>query len=70
MRIWQCKCKITYKNNSKRFHIKNTKMKMASANKAPFAGVNDKRYYFLDGIVSFPYDNPPLLVLRQEKGRI
>ena len=45
-------------------------MKMASANKAPFAGVNDKRYYFLDGIVSFPYDSPLLLALREEKGRI
>ena len=30
-------------------------MKMVSVNKAQFAGLNDKRYYFSDGMVAFPY---------------
>ena len=31
---------------------------MTSVNKVQFASLNDKRYYFLDGIVSLPFENP------------
>ena len=33
---------------------------MTSVNKVKFASLNDKRYYFSNGIVSLPY-GPPLL---------
>ena len=39
----------------KRLQVTNTEMKMTSVNKIQFASLNDKRYYFLDGIVSLPY---------------
>lgn len=32
---------------------KNIEMKMISVNKAQLAGLNNKRYYFSDGLVSF-----------------
>ena len=38
----------------KRFQIKNTHVQMVSIKKVQFAGLNDKRYYFLDGITSLP----------------
>ena len=38
----------------KRLQVKNTQMKMSSVNKVQFASLNDKRYYFSDGIVSLP----------------
>ena len=37
-----------------RFQIKNTEMNMQSITKSQFAGLNDKRFYFYDGIVSMP----------------
>ena len=39
----------------KRFQIINESMKMKSVNEIQFAGLNDKRYYFHDGIVSLPF---------------
>ena len=39
----------------RRPQIKNAEMKMISVNKAQFTGLNYKRYYFSDGVVSFPY---------------
>ena len=42
----------------KSLRVKNTQMKMTSVNKVQFASLNDKRYYFLDGIVSLPFENP------------
>ena len=33
---------------------------MTSVNKAQFAILNDKRYYFSDGILSLPFGHPPL----------
>ena len=37
-----------------RFQIKNTEMNIQSITKSQFAGLNDKRFYFYDGIVSMP----------------
>ena len=39
----------------KRLEVRNTNMKMTTVNKVKFARLNDKRYYFSDGIVSLPF---------------
>ena len=39
----------------KRLQVKNTQMIMTSTNKVKFARLNDKRYYFSDGVVSLPF---------------
>ena len=44
----------------KRLQVKNTEMKMTSSSKVKFARLNDKRYYFSDGIVSLPFGHPSL----------
>ena len=51
----------------KRLQIKNTEMIMTSVGKVKFARLNDKRYYFSDGIVSFPFGHPLLEELREYK---
>ena len=51
----------------KRLQIKNTNMIMTSINKVQFARLNDKRYYFSDGIVSLPYGHPQLKEVRKYK---
>ena len=51
----------------KRLQVKNTKMKMTSVNKVQFASLNDKRYYFLDRIVSLPFGRPLLSDLHKLK---
>ena len=40
---------------------------MTSANKVQFASLNDKRYYFLNGIVSLPFGHPSLSEVREYK---
>ena len=51
----------------KRFQIINELMKMKSVNKTQFTGLNDKRYYFHDGIVSLPFGHFLLEKVRKEK---
>ena len=53
----------------KRIQVKNMKMKMTmiSVSKVQFANLNDKRYYFSDGIVSLPFGHPLLSDLRKLK---
>ena len=51
----------------KRFQVKNTEMVMTSSNKVKFAQLNDKRYYFSDGIVSLPFGHPLLNNIRNYK---
>ena len=50
-----------------RFQIKNTEMRLQSMPKTQFAGLNDKRFYFYDSIVSLPFGHPLLEDLRKEK---
>ena len=50
-----------------RFQIKNTEMRMQSMPKTQFAGLNDKRFYFYESIVSLPFGHPLLEDLRKEK---
>ena len=42
-------------------------MKMKSCNKTQFTGLNDKRYYFHNGIVSLPFEHFLLEKVRKEK---
>ena len=42
-------------------------MKMTRFTKCQFAGLNDKRYYFSDGIISFPFGHPFFEEIRQYK---
>ena len=42
-------------------------MKRTSINKVQFASLNDKRYSFLDGVVSLPYGHPLLSKICQIK---
>ena len=40
---------------------------MAMVSKSKFALLNDKRFYFLDGIVSSPFSHPVLNILIEFK---
>ena len=51
----------------KRLQVKNTNMTITSVNKVQFARLNDKRYYFSDGIVSLPFGHPSLNKVREYK---
>ena len=42
-------------------------MVMTSVNKVHFASLNNKRYYFSDGIVSLPFRHPSLSELKDYK---
>ena len=42
-------------------------MTMTSVNKVQFARLNNKRYYFSDGIVSLPFSHPALNEVREYK---
>ena len=54
----------------KRFEVRNTNMKMTTVNKAKFARLNDKRYYFSEGIVSLPFGHILLEKVRQYKKQL
>lgn len=41
-----------------RFQVKSTKMRKMSIAKFYFSCLNDRRYYFPNGIVSFPFGHP------------
>ena len=51
----------------KGLQVKNTEMKITSVSKVQFASLNNKRYYFSDGIVSLPYGHPLLSKICQIK---
>ena len=59
--------KIPKTVSQKRFNIKNTKMQMTTVTKKQFACLNDKRFYFSDGITSLPYGHFLLAETRDEK---
>ena len=54
----------------KRFEVRNTNMKMTTVNKVKFARLNNKRYYFSDGIVSLPFGHILLEKARQYKKQL
>ena len=51
----------------KGFQVINESVQMKSISKVQFGQLNDKRFYFCDGIVSLPYGHPFLENLRKEK---
>ena len=54
----------------KRLEVQNTNMKMKTVAKVKFARLNDKRYYFSDGIVSLPFGHPLLTKVREYKKQL
>ena len=60
------------KQKQNRFTIKNNQMVLEEIEKAKFAQINDKRYYFSDGILSLTFSHPFLkeiliLIIQMEK---
>ena len=55
------------KIQQRRFHVTNVSMQMKSVCKIQFGQLNDKRFYFSNGIVSLPYGHPSLEKIRKEK---
>ena len=55
------------KNEQKKFQLVNESMQMKSVRKAQFAWLNDKRFYFHDGIVPMPFGHFLLEKTREEK---
>ena len=49
------------------FQVINESMQMKSVSKTQFGQLNDKRFYFANGLVSLPYGHPSLEELRKEK---
>ena len=62
-----CSPKKIIRITQKQFQIINELMKTKSVNKIQFAGLNDNRYYFHDGIVSLPFRHFFLEKVRKEK---
>ena len=55
------------KIEQKRFQIINESMQMKSVIKVQFGQLNDKRFYFSNGLISLPFGHPYLEELRKEK---
>ena len=53
----------------KRFQVINESMQMKSIRKVQFGQLNDKNFYFSNGIVSLPYGHPYLENLRKHKDK-
>ena len=65
-----CKNQIQLKkSNKKRFQVINESMQMKSVCKVQLGQLNDKKFYFSNGILSLPYGHPYLEHLRKEKNK-
>ena len=53
----------------KRFQVKNESMQMQSVQKVQFGQLNDKRFYFCNGLTSLPFGHPHLDLCRQQKDK-
>ena len=53
----------------KRFQIVNESMQMKTVSKVQFGQLNDKRFYFSNGISSLPYGHPSLEKARKQKNK-
>ena len=53
----------------KRFQIVNESMQMKTVSKVQFGQLNDKRFYFSNGITSLPYSHPSLEKARKQKNK-
>ena len=50
-----------------RFSMKHNDMHLQEVKKCEFVQINDKRFYFEDGIVSLPFSHPSLLEIVKYK---
>ena len=55
------------KIEQRRFQVTNESIQMKSVSKIQFGQLNDKRFYFSNGLVSIPYGHLSLEKLRKEK---
>ena len=55
--------------DQKRFQIIDESMQMKSVSKVKFGQLNDKRFYFSNGITSLPYGHPSLEIVREQKNK-
>ena len=55
------------KIQQRRFQIINDSMQMKGVSKVQFGKLNDKRFYFSNGITSLPYGHPSLENVRKKK---
>ena len=55
------------KNEQKRFPIINDSIQMKTVKKTHFAGLNDKSFYFHNGILSLPFGRFLLIKVREAK---
>ena len=53
--------------NQSRFTVKNNEIILETIEKCKFAQMNDKRYYFEDGIISLPFYHPYLNEINEQK---
>ena len=53
----------------KRFQVINESMQMKSIRKVQFGQLNDKRFYFSNGILSLPYGHPVLEKVKKQKDK-
>ena len=53
----------------KRFQIKNESMQMQTIQKVQFGQLNDKRFYFSNGLTSLPFGHPYLESCRKQKNK-
>ena len=53
----------------KRFQVKNESMQMQSVQKVQFGQLNDKRFYFSNGLTSLPFGHPHLNSCRKQKNK-
>ena len=59
--------KETKKITQKRFQVINDSMQMCTVNKIQFGQLNDKRFYFSNGLTFLPYGHFLLDQIRKEK---
>ena len=53
----------------KRFQVINESKQMKSIRKVQFGQLNDKRFYFSNGILSLPYGHPVLEKVKKQKDK-
>ena len=53
----------------KRFQVINESMQMKSISKVQFGQLNDKHFYFSNGILSLPYGHPVLEKVKKQKDK-
>ena len=63
------KVSLVKRIEQKRFQIVDESMQMKTVSKVQFGQLNDKRFYFSNGITSLPYGHPFLEKVREQKNK-